>query len=130
MPQPQPRPGEVEQPDSHELPRVFAEHGLALNDTLVGMLNEHFSHLTERRGCGFTQATRHLAVHVNKPRERDREVISQLFPRWSRAHLAARDGAGQLASGGEPLLELDASGTAIDSLRQALRAVIGSLERE
>lgn len=30
------------------------------------MLNEHFSHRTERRGAGFTQATRHLATYVNR----------------------------------------------------------------
>lgn len=33
------------------------------------MLNEHYSHRTERRGAGFTQATRHLATFVNRPRE-------------------------------------------------------------
>jgi hypothetical protein len=53
----------------HELLRVFAEHGFALNSTLCEMLNEHYSHRTERRGAGFTQATRHLAVLVNRPRE-------------------------------------------------------------
>ena len=49
----------------HELVERFAEHGLPLNATLCEMLNEHYSHRTERRGAGFTQATRHLAVLVN-----------------------------------------------------------------
>ena len=53
---------------AHELPAVFRKHGLWLNTTLVGMLDEHFSHRTERRGCGYTQATRHLAVLVNRAR--------------------------------------------------------------
>lgn len=50
----------------HEILRVFAEHGLPLCGTLREMLNEHFSHRTERRGAGFTQATRHLATYVNR----------------------------------------------------------------
>jgi hypothetical protein len=49
----------------HELLRVFTEHGLTLSCTLREMLNEHYSHRTERRGAGFTQATRHLAGFVN-----------------------------------------------------------------
>lgn len=53
----------------HELLRVFAARGFALNATLREMLNEHYSHCTERRGAGFTQATRHLAVLVNRARE-------------------------------------------------------------
>ena len=52
---------------NHELVRVFAEHGLALNPTLVEMLNEHYNHRTERRGCGYTQATRYLAELINRP---------------------------------------------------------------
>ncbi len=49
----------------HELLRAFAALGLPLNTTLREMLNEHYSHRTERRGAGFTQATRHLAALVN-----------------------------------------------------------------
>ena len=52
--------------DDHEILRVFAEHGLPLCSTLREMLNEHYSHRTERRGAGFTQATRHLATYVNR----------------------------------------------------------------
>jgi hypothetical protein len=55
----------------HELLRVFAKLGFPLNDTLRDMLNEHYSHRTERRGAGFTQATRHLAAFVNRAHERD-----------------------------------------------------------
>lgn len=50
----------------HEVLRVFAQHGLPLCSTLRDMLNEHFSHRTERRGAGFTQSTRHLATYVNR----------------------------------------------------------------
>src|SRR5687768_7236547 len=52
----------------HEVLTVFARHGLALNSTLHEMLSEHYSHRTERRGAGFTQATRHLAGFVNRAR--------------------------------------------------------------
>jgi|GEM_PF-48492 len=67
-------------PEGHELSRLFAEQGFALNATLVEMLSEHFSHRTERRGCGFTQATRHLAVLVNQPRTSSQATIAKLFP--------------------------------------------------
>lgn len=52
----------------HELLRVFDAAGFRLCDTLYEMLNEHHSHRTERRGAGYTQATRHLATFVNQPR--------------------------------------------------------------
>ena len=48
----------------HELTRVAAAHGLHLNATLTEMLNEHFSHRTGRRGCGYTQATRKALAGV------------------------------------------------------------------
>jgi hypothetical protein len=51
--------------EDHEVLQAFAEVGFALNATLKEMLNEHHSHRTERRGAGFTQATRHLATFVN-----------------------------------------------------------------
>jgi hypothetical protein len=63
----------------HELLRVFAAHGFALNATLREMLNEHYSHRTERRGAGFTQATRHLARLVNRPRELGEHFAAPLF---------------------------------------------------
>jgi len=59
--------------------RVFAQHGCSLNATLREMLNEHYSHRTERRGAGFTQATRHLARLVNRPRELGEHVAAPLF---------------------------------------------------
>ncbi|HEX2672385.1 MAG TPA: hypothetical protein VHM25_16000, partial [Polyangiaceae bacterium] len=43
------------------------------------MLNEHYSHRTERRGAGFTQATRHLARLVNRPREPGEHFAAPLF---------------------------------------------------
>ena len=69
------RPPEAE----HELLRAFAGHGFALNATLREMLNEHYSHRTERRGAGFTQATRHLARLVNQPRGLGEHFASPLF---------------------------------------------------
>ncbi|MBX7098138.1 MAG: hypothetical protein K1X89_10525 [Myxococcaceae bacterium] len=84
---------ETDLEQGHELTRVAAARGLHFNATLVEMLDEHFSHRTERRGCGYTQATRHLAVLVNEPQE----AAHKLFPRWARS-------AGPQAHGGAPRL--------------------------
>ena len=56
-------------PESHELVRVFEQYGFPLNATLTEMLNEHYTHHTERRGCGYTQATRYIAEYINRPRD-------------------------------------------------------------
>ncbi len=53
----------------HEVLHLFKERIFPLSDKLTEMLNEHYSHQTERRGCGFTQATRVLAEFINFPRE-------------------------------------------------------------
>jgi len=66
----------------HELVKVFAEQGFALNATLEEMLNEHYSHRTERRGCGFTQSTRHLSDHINTPRTDSFDDL-RLFRDWN-----------------------------------------------
>lgn len=50
---------------THELVAALHALGLPLSPSLVEMLNEHHSHRTERRGSGFTQATRVLAALVN-----------------------------------------------------------------
>lgn len=77
----------------HELLRAFAKLGFALNDTLHDMLNEHYSHRTERRGAGFTQATRHLAAFVNRAQLRDpaepRMFRERLSPTLTDAELRA-----------------------------------------
>jgi hypothetical protein len=50
----------------------LAGAGLRINDVLASMLLEHHSHRTERRGCGFTQASRWLSQLINRARcERD-----------------------------------------------------------
>ena len=97
---------------AHELLAAFEAHDIALNSTLVEMLNEHFSHRTERRGCGYTQATRHLAVLVNQPRERHHETIAKLFPRWSGARSRHLDD------------------TTTRALQQTVRELAARLERE
>jgi hypothetical protein len=53
----------------HEVVRLFKEHVFPLSNKLTEMLNEHYSHQTERRGCGYTQATRVLAEYINFPRD-------------------------------------------------------------
>lgn len=66
-------------PESHELVRVFEQYGFPLNATLTEMLNEHYTHHTERRGCGYTQATRYIAELINRPRDRYRFDDLTLF---------------------------------------------------
>jgi len=53
----------------HELVIRFRDAGMPLNGKLVAMLAEDPVHRTERRGCGYTQATRHLAARINQPRD-------------------------------------------------------------
>lgn len=52
----------------HEVVSAFQVQGMPLSEKLTEMLNEHFDHQTERRGCGYTQATRVLAEFINQPR--------------------------------------------------------------
>lgn len=103
--------------EGHELTRLFAAHGLALNGTLVEMLNEHFSHRTERRGCGFTQASRHLAALVNQRRENIDDTIAALFPDMARGR----------AAGAPATLSSDGEG---EARSLSLRRVLTELERE
>ena len=63
----------------HEVLVAFEAAELTLANTLVDMLNEHYSHQTERRGCGYTQATRVLAERINQPRSNDSFEDLRLF---------------------------------------------------
>lgn len=102
----------------HELCAVLQSQGCALNATLVEMLNEHFSHCTERRGCGFTQATRHLAVLVNRPRAERFDSTAKLFPDWARAAM------------NEPRAEGSSDAASLQALEQVLRTLPERLARE
>ncbi|MCH7313597.1 hypothetical protein [Acinetobacter sp. ANC 3882] len=53
----------------HEVVVIFKKYLYPLSAKLTEMLNEHFSHQTERRGCGYTQATRVIAEFVSQPRD-------------------------------------------------------------
>ncbi|RZF51667.1 hypothetical protein EXE30_10675 [Acinetobacter halotolerans] len=53
----------------HEVVVIFKQHLYPLSTKLTEMLNEHFSHQTERRGCGYTQATRVIAEFVSQARD-------------------------------------------------------------
>ncbi len=63
----------------HEVIQIFKQHVYPLSDKLTEMLNEHYSHQTERRGCGYTQATRVLAEYINFPRDRDEATDLKIF---------------------------------------------------
>lgn len=56
---------ETDELQFNEVVDAAARVGLPLGDTLQLMLGEHYSHRTERRGCGYTQATRLFAEHIN-----------------------------------------------------------------
>lgn len=66
----------------HEITEAFRDAGLPLCRQLVEMLDEHFSHCTERRGCGYTQASRHLATYINLPRDPLDSRDLRLFRHW------------------------------------------------
>ena len=59
----------IEQQSEHEVLTMFKQLGTPLAKNLTEMLNEHFSHQTERRGCGYTQATRVMAEFINQEQE-------------------------------------------------------------
>lgn len=66
----------------HEVIRVFKEQLYPLSEKMTEMLNEHHSHQTERRGCGYTQATRVLADYINLPRRGDEFTDLKLFEQF------------------------------------------------
>jgi hypothetical protein len=109
----------------HELPTLCEAHGIALNATLTDMLHEHFSHRTERRGCGFTQATRHLAALVNRPRSESADAIELLFPEWARAR-----GYGTVTLGRAEGAQLVERREDAALLRRTLLALMPQLERD
>jgi hypothetical protein len=85
---------------AHEITAAFAAAGLPLCRSLAEMLDEHFSHRTERRGCGFVQATRFLSTYVNLPRD---PADSRDLRVFAGAPLTLVDELGQrLVEGGEP----------------------------
>lgn len=74
---------------THELVDAFAQAGLPLHPTLREMLGEHPSHRTERRGCGYTQATRFLSTFVNQPRDPVAATDLGVFDDWPKARTEA-----------------------------------------
>lgn len=73
----------------HEVVQCFAQHGYPLSSQLIEMLNEHYNHQTERRGCGYTQATRVLAESINVPRQDDSYKDLRLFEDYDLKDLKA-----------------------------------------
>ena len=71
----------------HEVVTTFARAGLALHQRLAEMLDEHPSHRTERRGCGYTQATRFLSTYINQPREPDATTDFGVLAAWPKPRI-------------------------------------------
>ncbi|MHA3053962.1 hypothetical protein E0H77_04960 [Acinetobacter sp. ANC 4633] len=65
--------------NDHEVVRLFQQKNMPLSEKLTDMLNEHYSHQTERRGCGYTQATRLLAEFINQPRDAEDNKDHRIF---------------------------------------------------
>ncbi len=72
---------------SHEVVVAFEEAGLGLHRILCEMLDEHPTHRTERRGCGYTQATRFLSTYINRPRAAEDAFDLGIFADWPK-HLS------------------------------------------
>lgn len=66
----------------HEVLSLFKTHVYPLSQKLSEMLNEHHSHQTERRGCGYTQATRVIAEYVNQVRDEQEFRDFNLFQNY------------------------------------------------
>ncbi len=69
----------------HELIVAYEAADLCLHKTLCEMLDEHPSHRTERRGCGYTQATRFLSTFINRPRTPEDAFDFGLFAEWPKS---------------------------------------------
>lgn len=74
---------------AHEVVATFARAGLTLHARLREMLDEHPSHRTERRGCGYTQATRFLSTHINQPRMPDSASDFGVLAAWPKPRIEA-----------------------------------------
>ncbi len=68
--------------NDHEIIQIFRNHAYPLSNKLTEMLNEHYTHQTERRGCGYTQATRVLAEYINIPRDAQELNDLKLFDQF------------------------------------------------
>lgn len=66
----------------HEVVVAFRQADLDLHKTLCEMLDEHPTHRTERRGCGYTQATRFLSTYINRPRATEEAFDLGIFADW------------------------------------------------
>lgn len=71
----------------HEVLQLFTSRVHPLSVKLSEMLNEHYSHQSERRGCGYTQATRVLAEYVNTTRDVADYQDLKLFETWEAKNL-------------------------------------------
>ena len=71
----------------HEIIQLFKTAAYPLSSKLTEMLNEHYSHQTERRGCGYTQATRVLAEYINLPRNTSEFTDLKLFDHYETKNL-------------------------------------------
>ena len=69
----------VMQDVDHEVVQAFKEKVHPLSNKLTEMFNEHYQHQMERRGCGYTQATRVLAEYINVSRPKEEFTDLKLF---------------------------------------------------
>ena len=72
----------ADQLTDHEVVTLFNDNLHRLSDELTEMLNEHYTHQTERRGCGYTQSTRVMADYVNVERLDQEFTDFKLFDQY------------------------------------------------
>jgi hypothetical protein len=107
---------------AHELVRAFDAAGFPLCGTLVDMLDEHFVHQSERRGCGYAQSTRYLSTLINRPRDPLSASDLQVFADWPMADteaLACTLLDAGLATGWRGLLDPATRGTVVNASAHA-----------
>lgn len=101
--------------EDHEILSLMTGLGMPLCEQLREMLNEHYSHCSERRGCGYTQATRVLSGYINTPRQTsgmaDWELFSEPLAR-SLPDLLAQAASHGLSSGDWRNLDINPAVTA------------------
>lgn len=103
---------------AHELIQAFDAAGFALCETLVEMLDEHFVHQSERRGCGYAQSTRYLSRLINRPRDPLSASDLQVFADWPKADTETLAGTlldAGVATGWRSLLDPATRGAAADT---------------
>ena len=106
---------------TNEAVSMFREAGLPLNPILEGMLNEEDEHQGGRKGGGLTQASRHLAEFVRRPREGTKDLA--LFDDSVKDHIEDE----LVDEGGYDLLDTTPISSRLE--RDKIEAILASVKK-